>query len=92
MELEGAKRSFNFLQKAAVKISVFVSDRHRGIAKWIRELQPSVVHYFDQWHISKGVVKKMLGASKKKGVKKYHSGLLVLKPHILVLHIYKTTF
>ena len=48
---------------------------------------------FDQWHISKGVVKKMLGASKKKDVKKYHSGLLwCKKTHILVLHIYKTRF
>ena len=36
MELEGAKRSFNFLQTAGVAIKVFISDRHRGIAKWIR--------------------------------------------------------
>jgi hypothetical protein len=31
----------------------------------VREFQTSIVDYFDQWHISKGVVKKMLGASKK---------------------------
>ena len=49
MELEGAKRSFNFLQTAGVAIKVFISDRHRGIAKWIRESQAGCSHFFDIW-------------------------------------------
>ena len=60
MELEGTKGCFDNLQKVAgLAIKVFVSDRHRGIAKWIRENQPSVDHYFDQWHVAKGLVKKL---------------------------------
>ena len=39
MELEGAKRAFLFLQSAGVAVKAFISDRHRGIAKWIRECQ-----------------------------------------------------
>lgn len=34
-ELEGAKRCFSYLQRVGLTIAIFVSDRHRGIAKWI---------------------------------------------------------
>ena len=68
MELAGAQACFDFiLTVAGLSIPIFVSDRHRGIAKWIRESHPSVEHFFDQWHIAKGIVKKMLAASKEKG-------------------------
>ena len=68
MELEGAKGCFYYQEKVErLAIKVFVSDRHRGIAKWISENQPSVDHYFDQWHVAKGLVKRLLAASKQKG-------------------------
>ena len=35
MELEGAKRCFSYLKKCGLAINIFISDRHRGIAKWI---------------------------------------------------------
>ena len=42
MELEGAKRCFSFLQETAkLPIPVFISDRHTGISKWIREQHPN---------------------------------------------------
>ena len=40
MELEAAKLCFTNLRKDGLEITVFVSDRHRGIAKWIRESHP----------------------------------------------------
>lgn len=58
MELKGAQLGFSHLYGAGLDIKVFVSDRHKGIAKWIRESNPSTTHFFDQWHIAKGVVKK----------------------------------
>ena len=68
MELKGAKACFDFLiTRCGLVIPVFISDRHRGIAKWIRESHPTIQHFFDQWHIAKSVVKKMLAASKEKG-------------------------
>ena len=82
MELEGAKLCFNYLQKAGLAIKVFVSDRHRGIAKWIKDCNPSVTHFFDQWHIAKGVVKKLLAASKEKGCEVIGEWIKAVKNHI----------
>lgn len=82
MELEAAKLCFDHLHKAGLETPVFVSDRHRGIAKWIRESLPNVTHYFDQWHIAKGVVKKMLAASKKKGCERIAKWITAAKNHI----------
>ncbi|XP_015779716.1 PREDICTED: uncharacterized protein LOC107357590 [Acropora digitifera] len=66
-ELEGAKRCFQFLQQLGLKVSVFVSDRHRGIAEWIREVCKETTHYYDIWHVARSVTKKLLAASKEKG-------------------------
>ena len=67
---------------AGLAIRVFVSDRHRGIAKWIRENQPSVDHYFDQWHVAEGLVKKLLAASKLKGCEVIAEWIKTVKNHI----------
>ena len=67
MELQGAKNCFTFLSSAGVVIAVFISDRHRGIVKWIRESQTNTTHLFDIWRVARSVVKKLLKASKEKG-------------------------
>ena len=82
MELEGAKSCFEYLQRAGLAIKVFVSDRHRGIAKWIKDNNPSVTHFFDQWHIVKGVAKKLLAASKEKGCEVIGEWIKAVKNHI----------
>lgn len=66
MELQGAKNCFAYLNNAGIIVNVFVSDRHKGIAKWIRETQPSTSHFFDIWHVVRSVNKKILQASKEK--------------------------
>lgn len=82
MELKGAKLCFDYLQRVSgLTVKVFVSDRHRGIAKWIRECQPSVTHFFDQWHVTKGLVKKLLAASKQKGCKVIAQWVNAVKNH-----------
>lgn len=65
MELQGAKNCFTFLRSAGVAIAVFISDCHRGIAKWIRESQTNMTHLFDIWHVARSVVKKFLKARRK---------------------------
>lgn len=82
MELEGCKLCFQYLQKVGLTIKVFVSDRHRGIAKWVRECNPSVKHFFDQWHVAKGLVKKLLAASKLKGCEVISQWIKAVKNHI----------
>ena len=51
MELEGLKGCKKELEGYAIK--ALVTDRHRQIAKWIRE-NWDVAHFFDCWHIVKG--------------------------------------
>ena len=46
-ELEGAKRPFKALKDDGVYIKTFVSDRHRGITKWIRETQKDTCHFYE---------------------------------------------
>ncbi|XP_068704429.1 uncharacterized protein [Montipora foliosa] len=70
MELEGAKRAFSFLQSAGLAVKVFISDRHRGIAKWIRECQAGCAHYFDIWHVARSISKAMINLGKEKGCEK----------------------
>lgn len=66
MEL-GAKRCFAYLQAAGISVKKFISDRHAGIAKWVRETQGGTKHFFDIWHVARSVTKKMMKAGKEKG-------------------------
>ena len=67
MELEGAKRAFAYLQSVGVAIKVFISDQHRGIAKWVRDCQVGCSHSFDVWHVARSISKAMLKLGKEKG-------------------------
>ena len=55
MEKEGLVRSVEKLQENGLIIGQLITDRHRSIAKWIREELPQVTHYYDVWHIAKGI-------------------------------------
>lgn len=55
MELEGFLRSINFLESEGMKIGALVTDRHPSIQKYLREQRADIRHYFDTWHVSKGL-------------------------------------
>ena len=82
MELEGAKRSFHFLSIMGLPIRTFISDRHRGIAKWIRECQPNTRHFFDIWHIARSIGKAMLKASKFVGCDRIKDWMKAVRNHL----------
>ena len=82
MELEGAKRSFTFLQHMGLSISTFISDRHRGIAKWIRQSQPQTTHLFDIWHVARSISKKLQKASQEKGCELLKDWMRGVKNHL----------
>uniref|UniRef100_A0AAV2LQR1 Transposase n=2 Tax=Knipowitschia caucasica TaxID=637954 RepID=A0AAV2LQR1_KNICA len=65
-ELEGLKRTINLLSKEKISVSTLVTDRNRQVAKWVREkLCPEgTKHFFDIWHVSKGLKKALDAASK----------------------------
>ena len=68
MELEGARRSFASIQdKDKLDINTFVSDRHHGIAKWMKTEQKETTHFYDIWHKAKSTIKEVNKASKEKG-------------------------
>ena len=89
MDLKGAQDSFAFLKAAGLLIAVFISDRDRLIAKWIREKEPTASNFFDIWHASKSVTKKWLQVRKESGVRcevaKGHK-----EPFALVCYLYQT--
>lgn len=67
MELRGAQDCFTFLEVSGLAVLVFVSDRHRSIAKWIRENLPNTKHFYDIWHVAKSIQKKILKVGKESG-------------------------
>lgn len=71
MELEGLRRSLNYLTcENNIRVTDLVTDRHSSVKKYMREEQPNIRHWFDVWHVAKGVYKKLENAGKKKGCEK----------------------
>ncbi|XP_064467677.1 uncharacterized protein LOC135378562 [Ornithodoros turicata] len=66
MELEAVRRGLEELADLNVLLKSFTTDRHPGVRKYMRTTHPDVKHQFDVWHVSKGIRKKMVAASKEK--------------------------
>lgn len=82
MELEGAKRAFSYLKSVGTSVTLFISDRHRGIATWIRESQARTAHFFDIWHIARSITKAMLKLSKGSGCDKIKDWIKGVRNHL----------
>ena len=67
MELKGAQDSFAFLKSTGLAVGIFISDRRRSIAKWIREHEQETKHFFDIWHVAKSITKQLLKIGKESG-------------------------
>ncbi|KAJ4922275.1 hypothetical protein JOQ06_021619, partial [Pogonophryne albipinna] len=67
-ELEGLKRSIDFLKEQHMQVSALITDRNRKVAKWVREeLCPGgTSHFFDIWHIGKSLGKALDAAAKER--------------------------
>ncbi|KAH9366118.1 hypothetical protein HPB48_000273 [Haemaphysalis longicornis] len=68
MELEGLKRGLEFLLRNNSTIAQIVTDRHTSIRAFLKREHPAVLHLFDCWHVAKGIKKKLLAASKCRGL------------------------
>ena len=66
MELEGLKRGLEYLNDCGMAVTEFVTDRHVQVRKFMSDKQPETQHFFDVWHMAKGVSKKLEQAAKKK--------------------------
>lgn len=56
MELEGLKRCREEIKE--IPVTALVTDRHRQVAKWVRESW-KVPHFYDCWHVVKGKSQKL---------------------------------
>jgi solute carrier family 8 (sodium/calcium exchanger) len=55
MEKEGLQRGITKLEENGLCIDTIVTDRHCQIAKWIKDELPHIHHFYDAWHLAKGV-------------------------------------
>ena len=36
-------------------LTTLVTDRHKQINKWLQENHQDIIHYYDVWHVAKGI-------------------------------------
>ncbi|KAK7929760.1 hypothetical protein WMY93_006445 [Mugilogobius chulae] len=82
MEKEGFERSLSLLKNQGVKIEAIVTDRHTGVQKYLREQEKDITHYFDPWHMGKGIGKKIDALGKTKGLQAVTSWRKSLVNHL----------
>ena len=82
MELEGCKLTLKFLTSVGISIKTFITDRHRGIAKWFSTAYPKINHYFDLWHVARTITKALLKASKENGCSVIKDWMSSIRNHL----------
>ncbi|KAM9341225.1 uncharacterized protein ABDE67_014898 [Symphorus nematophorus] len=80
MEKEGLKRSLALLDARGVTLDCIITDRHPQIQKFLREA--NITHYYDVWHLEKGISKKLEKISKMKDCEKIQKWMRSIKNHI----------
>jgi len=66
MEKEGLIRSLEFLESSGLSVDAIITDRHPQVQKYLRENKPSISHYYDVWHVAKGLSKKLESLGKER--------------------------
>ncbi|KAK7879775.1 hypothetical protein WMY93_033554 [Mugilogobius chulae] len=79
MELEGLKRSLSFSTGSNVTLNCIVTDCHPQVQKYLREA--NITHFYDVWHIEKGISKKLQRTAKTKDCSQ-HKWQRSIKNHI----------
>ncbi|KAK7945009.1 hypothetical protein WMY93_000737 [Mugilogobius chulae] len=65
-----------------VSVTAPHSDRHTGVQKYLREQEKDITHYFDPWHMGKGIGKKIDALGKTKGLQAVTSWRKSLVNHL----------
>ncbi|XP_067298749.1 uncharacterized protein [Pseudorasbora parva] len=76
MEKEGLRRSLDLLEESRIKLDCIVTDRHSQIQTFLKDR--NINHYYDVWHMVKGLSKKLDKISREKGcslIKKWHKSI-----------------
>lgn len=78
----GAQQCFKRLKEEKLDLSTFISDRHVGIAKWIRTNQENTCHFYDIWHVARSICKKVIKAGRDKGMQKLAKWVKGIRRHL----------
>lgn len=55
MEKRGLEKVVEWIHSHHLEIGTIITDRHLQIQKWIRENLPQTTHFYDVWHVAKGM-------------------------------------
>ena len=60
MKLPHGERGSKSLHKlltedSKLEVGVLVTDRHKQINKWLQDVHPKITHYYNIWHVAKGM-------------------------------------
>ncbi|XP_037498631.2 uncharacterized protein LOC119372223 [Rhipicephalus sanguineus] len=65
MEKHGLAKCLTAVEKLGINICSLTTDRHPGVKQYCRKNKPNMPHWYDVWHVGKGLKKKLLAASRK---------------------------
>ncbi|XP_011677896.2 uncharacterized protein LOC105444839 [Strongylocentrotus purpuratus] len=82
MELEALRRGLVWVEQTDLELGTIITDRHVQVRAWIRQNLKEVQHYFDVWHISKGLKKKLRAAGMKKDCELLHQWTKSITNHM----------
>ncbi|KAA0721759.1 hypothetical protein E1301_Tti014268 [Triplophysa tibetana] len=80
MEKEGLKRSLEFLRARSVTCDSIITDRHPQVQAFLQDA--NITHYYDVWHIEKGISKKICKIAQRKECKNLQKWQRSIKNHI----------
>lgn len=80
METEGLKRCLDLLESNSVKVDSIVIDRHPQVEKYLQERDMS--HYYDVWHVAKGLSKKLDALAKRQDCEVVQKWVPGIKNHM----------
>nr|XP_037283407.1 uncharacterized protein LOC119176298 isoform X1 [Rhipicephalus microplus] len=65
MKKRGLAKCLTAVENLGIHIRSLTTDRHPGVKVYCRKNKPNMPHWYDVWHVGKGLKKKLLAASRK---------------------------
>ncbi|KAH7961481.1 hypothetical protein HPB52_009362 [Rhipicephalus sanguineus] len=65
MEKQGLAKCLTAVEELGIHIGSLTTDRHPGVKQYCRKHKPNIPHWYDVWHVGKGLKKKLLAASRR---------------------------
>ncbi|XP_049272590.1 uncharacterized protein LOC119397635 [Rhipicephalus sanguineus] len=60
-------KSLDVVKKKGLNVMSLTTDRHVQVTKYLKTQEPTIPHYYDAWHITNGIKKKLAAHTKRAG-------------------------